>query len=405
MALRRPGDHRRPPDHLARDPRQRLRVRLRGRRPAPPGLGLAGRASSATCCCSRVFIAATFEPTRSSRCSARPGGRSSSSSPASTAGGAGTRCKAHGAPPTRRRSRPRWATARRAARPTSSRGPPASWSASGCSPWSAPAGPRRAGTTGATPGSSSARWSRPTRWPAAGTTSGWPGSPSTWSACRCCGTASYYPTAILYVVYGGLVVWGFVVWLRASRREAARARGGSGMSPSNIRLDTVERAIADIAAGKAVVVVDDEDRENEGDLIFAAAKATPELMAFTIRHTSGVICVPMPADDARPARDPADDAAQPRPDAHGVHGLRRRPRRRHHRHLRRRPRPHRAGPGRLGHRAVGGHPARPRLPAALPRGRGAGAPRAHRGRGRPGPARRPRPRPACSSRSSTTTAP
>jgi 3,4-dihydroxy 2-butanone 4-phosphate synthase/GTP cyclohydrolase II len=63
-----------------------------------------------------------------------------------------------------------------------------------------------------------------------------------------------------------------------------------------IRLDPVEDAIADIAAGKAVVVVDDEDRENEGDIIFAAAKATPELMAFTIRHSSGVICVPMPAE-------------------------------------------------------------------------------------------------------------
>src|SRR6476660_79230 len=63
-----------------------------------------------------------------------------------------------------------------------------------------------------------------------------------------------------------------------------------------VRLDPVERAIEDIAAGKAVVVVDDEDRENEGDIIFAAAKATPELMAFTIRHSSGVICVPMPGD-------------------------------------------------------------------------------------------------------------
>jgi 3,4-dihydroxy 2-butanone 4-phosphate synthase/GTP cyclohydrolase II len=62
-----------------------------------------------------------------------------------------------------------------------------------------------------------------------------------------------------------------------------------------VRLDSVERAIADIAAGRAVVVVDDEDRENEGDIIFAAAKATPELMAFTIRYSSGVICVPMPA--------------------------------------------------------------------------------------------------------------
>jgi 3,4-dihydroxy 2-butanone 4-phosphate synthase/GTP cyclohydrolase II len=63
-----------------------------------------------------------------------------------------------------------------------------------------------------------------------------------------------------------------------------------------VRLDPVERAIADIADGKAVVVVDDEDRENEGDLIFAASKATPELMAFTIRWSSGVICVPMPAE-------------------------------------------------------------------------------------------------------------
>ncbi len=63
-----------------------------------------------------------------------------------------------------------------------------------------------------------------------------------------------------------------------------------------IRLDPVDRAIADIAAGRPVIVVDDEDRENEGDIIFAASKATPELMAFTIRHSSGVICVPMPGD-------------------------------------------------------------------------------------------------------------
>jgi 3,4-dihydroxy 2-butanone 4-phosphate synthase / GTP cyclohydrolase II len=61
----------------------------------------------------------------------------------------------------------------------------------------------------------------------------------------------------------------------------------------NVRLDSVEEAIADIAAGKAVVVVDDEDRENEGDLVFAASKSTPQLMAFTIRYSSGVICAPM----------------------------------------------------------------------------------------------------------------
>jgi len=57
--------------------------------------------------------------------------------------------------------------------------------------------------------------------------------------------------------------------------------------------ERIERAIADIAAGKAVVVTDDEDRENEGDLIFAAEKATPELVAFMVRYTSGYICVPL----------------------------------------------------------------------------------------------------------------
>ncbi|MBB3039899.1 bifunctional 3,4-dihydroxy-2-butanone-4-phosphate synthase/GTP cyclohydrolase II [Hoyosella altamirensis] len=64
-----------------------------------------------------------------------------------------------------------------------------------------------------------------------------------------------------------------------------------------IRFDSVERAIADIAAGKAVVVVDDEDRENEGDLIFAAEKATPELLAFMVRYTSGYVCVPLDGAD------------------------------------------------------------------------------------------------------------
>jgi 3,4-dihydroxy 2-butanone 4-phosphate synthase/GTP cyclohydrolase II len=56
---------------------------------------------------------------------------------------------------------------------------------------------------------------------------------------------------------------------------------------------SVDRAIADIAAGKPVVVVDDADRENEGDLIFAAEMATPDLVAFMVRYTSGYICVPL----------------------------------------------------------------------------------------------------------------
>ncbi|MBA2463661.1 MAG: bifunctional 3,4-dihydroxy-2-butanone-4-phosphate synthase/GTP cyclohydrolase II [Nocardioidaceae bacterium] len=64
-------------------------------------------------------------------------------------------------------------------------------------------------------------------------------------------------------------------------------------APEEISFGTVEQAIAEIAAGRAVVVVDDRDRENEGDLIFAAELATPELLGFTIRYTSGVVCVPI----------------------------------------------------------------------------------------------------------------
>ena len=56
--------------------------------------------------------------------------------------------------------------------------------------------------------------------------------------------------------------------------------------------DSVERAIEAIADGRIVIVTDDEDRENEGDLIFAAEKATAELVNLMIRYCSGVVCVP-----------------------------------------------------------------------------------------------------------------
>jgi 3,4-dihydroxy 2-butanone 4-phosphate synthase/GTP cyclohydrolase II len=58
----------------------------------------------------------------------------------------------------------------------------------------------------------------------------------------------------------------------------------------------VREALAALAAGRPVVVVDDADREDEGDLIFAAGLATPELVAFTVRHTSGFVCVALPED-------------------------------------------------------------------------------------------------------------
>jgi 3,4-dihydroxy 2-butanone 4-phosphate synthase/GTP cyclohydrolase II len=72
---------------------------------------------------------------------------------------------------------------------------------------------------------------------------------------------------------------------------------GHSQQVDGVVLDDVRLAIAEIAAGRAVVVVDDADRENEGDIIFAASKATPALLAFMIRHTSGVICVPMIGDE------------------------------------------------------------------------------------------------------------
>ena len=62
-------------------------------------------------------------------------------------------------------------------------------------------------------------------------------------------------------------------------------------------LDPVEQAIADIAAGRPVVVVDDENRENEGDLVIAAEKATPEIVAFMMSECRGMICAPMEGDE------------------------------------------------------------------------------------------------------------
>jgi 3,4-dihydroxy 2-butanone 4-phosphate synthase/GTP cyclohydrolase II len=60
-----------------------------------------------------------------------------------------------------------------------------------------------------------------------------------------------------------------------------------------VALSTVEEAIAAIGRGQMVVVVDDEDRENEGDLVMAAQFATPEAIAFFLAHTSGVVCAPL----------------------------------------------------------------------------------------------------------------
>lgn len=62
---------------------------------------------------------------------------------------------------------------------------------------------------------------------------------------------------------------------------------------------TSEEIIADIRAGKSVIIVDDKDRENEGDLICAAEKITPEIINFMVTHCKGLICVPIVADAAK----------------------------------------------------------------------------------------------------------
>jgi 3,4-dihydroxy 2-butanone 4-phosphate synthase/GTP cyclohydrolase II len=77
-------------------------------------------------------------------------------------------------------------------------------------------------------------------------------------------------------------------------------RLSAGADPaSDSPFDRIEDALAAIAAGDMVVVVDDDDRENEGDLIMAASKATPEKVAFMIRHTSGILCTPILEDHAK----------------------------------------------------------------------------------------------------------
>jgi len=71
------------------------------------------------------------------------------------------------------------------------------------------------------------------------------------------------------------------------------------MSSPDFHFDSIESVIADIRDGKMVIVTDDEDRENEGDLICAAEKITPEMVTFMVREAAGMLCVPVSPDIAR----------------------------------------------------------------------------------------------------------
>lgn len=65
------------------------------------------------------------------------------------------------------------------------------------------------------------------------------------------------------------------------------------ISETPIVLNTIEEAIEDIRNGKVIIVVDDEDRENEGDFVAAAEKITPEIINFMATHGRGLICTPL----------------------------------------------------------------------------------------------------------------
>lgn len=78
----------------------------------------------------------------------------------------------------------------------------------------------------------------------------------------------------------------------------SRLQDPQGLAVDTPALDPIEDAIRAMAAGRPVLVVDNEDRENEGDIIFAAQHATPALMGWTVRYSSGVICVPLTSERA-----------------------------------------------------------------------------------------------------------
>ena len=76
-------------------------------------------------------------------------------------------------------------------------------------------------------------------------------------------------------------------------RTGAEPPEGPEAVAGHTEFSSIATILAELRAGRMVLILDDEDRENEGDLIMAAEHATPETMAFMIRHSSGIICVPM----------------------------------------------------------------------------------------------------------------
>ena len=148
------------------------------------------------------------------------------------------------------------------------------------------------------------------------------------------------------------------------------------------------KAIAAIGRGEVVIVTDDEDRENEGDLIMAADAVTTEALAFFLEHTSGVVCVALPGSRLDELDLPLMVSDNREGAAHRVHGDRRPRSRDHDGHLGRRPRADAPSARRSARRRRRLRPPRPHPAAAQPPGRRARARRAHGGGGRSRSARR-----------------
>ena len=137
----------------------------------------------------------------------------------------------------------------------------------------------------------------------------------------------------------------------ASRRPGPLRRDATEQAPQRRIEATNERSQLPASSttpsppsprGEIVVVTDDDDRENEGDLFVAASLCTPEKMAFIIRHTSGIVCAPLSAERGQAPASRSDGGAERCAARHRLHRLGRRPPRPHHRHLGRGAHQHRA---------------------------------------------------------------
>ena len=163
---------------------------------------------------------------------------------------------------------------------------------------------------------------------------------------------------------------GAAALFQAHIRHVAGAIMSSVVQAADSRFATVEEAVEDIRAGRFVVVVDDEDRENEGDLTIAAQFATPEAINFMASYGRGLICLCLTEERCDELELVSDGQPQRVALRHRLHLFDRGPRRRDDRHLGARSLAHDPGRDRPDQGRARHRPSRARLPACV-RGRAA----------------------------------